>query len=118
LINSGPFLTEEAYTAKLVDRIDFRHNLIPVVHEKLGKNVPLISIGAYLETLPPQPKGNKVALIFGSGMIQRNGKDSTVSELVITANATYKAFQLAIDDPEVKAIVYRINSEGGSPIAS
>lgn len=48
----------------------------------------------------------------------RDGKESPMSEVTITANETCKAFQNAIADKNVKAIVYRINSGGGSPVAS
>ena len=118
LINNGPYLTQEALTAKLIDRIDFRQILTPTIQEKLGKNIVFMKIGTYLNTLPRSVKGSKVALIFGSGTIQRDGGESALNELVISANSTYKAFQLAIEDKDVKAIVYRVNSGGGSPVAS
>jgi len=118
LIDNGPYLMEEALRAKLVDRIDSRQNLVPAVREKLGDKVTFVSIGTYFNTFPPHIIGDKVALIFGSGAIQRDGGDSPLNEIVIASNATYKAFQLAMDDKDVKAIVYRINSAGGSPIAS
>lgn len=118
LINNGPYLTQEALTAKLVDRIDFRQNLAPAIREKLGANITFTGIGTYLDTLHHPIKGHKVALIFGSGTIQRDGGESSWHEIVIAADATYKAFQLAIEDKDVKAVVYRINSGGGSPVAS
>lgn len=118
LINNGPYLTQDAMAAKLVDRLDYRQNLVPQIQAKLGKSIGVKGINSYLETLHHEVKGDKVALIFGSGVIQRDGGDSLLDEVAITSNATYKAFQLAIEDKDVKAIVYRINSEGGSPIAS
>lgn len=118
LVNNGPYLTEEALTERLVDRIDFRHNLKPAIQEALGHDIKFIGVEPYLTTLHHKSKGNKIALIFGSGTILRDGNQSPMSEVSITANETYKAFQLAIADKDVKAIVYRINSGGGSPIAS
>ncbi len=114
LINKGPYLTQEAYAAKLIDRIDFYQNLKPAIQEKVGPSVAFIGISAYLNTLPQQEEGSKVALIFGSGSIQR-GKSGSLG---ISADATCKTFQAAMVDPQVKAIVYRINSEGGSPLAA
>ena len=118
IINNGPYLTQEALASKLVDRIDSRQNLMPAIQEKLGQHIVLMGIGSYLETLSPKVKGDKIALIFGSGTIQRDGKGSLLDEVVIASNSTYKAFQLAIHDKDVKAIVYRVNSSGGSPVAS
>lgn len=118
LINNGPYLTDEAHTEKLVDYIDYRHNLKSAIQEKLGQYIKFVGIEPYLTTLHQKSKGGKVALIFGSGTIQQDGSDSPMAEVSIAANAAYKAFQLAIEDKDVKAIVYRINSGGGSPTAS
>lgn len=119
LIQNGPYLTEDALKEKLVDAIDFRHNLKSTIQKALGKHIKFIGIDSYFSTLPPKKTGNKVALIFGSGTIMRDGKDSSpMTEVTITANEAYKAFQLAIEDKDVKAIVYRLNTGGGSPVAS
>lgn len=119
LINNGPYLTHEAKSLKLIDRIDYRQNIIPFIKEKLGPKVTFVGIDTYLNSHPQEVKGNKVALIFGSGPIQRDGSgDPLLDEMAITSNSTYKAFKLAIEDKDVKTIVYRINSEGGSAIAS
>lgn len=118
LINNGPYLTEEALAEKLVDRIDFRHHLPSAIQVVLGPYIKNLGVESYLATLPHKQKGSKVALIFGSGTILREGSDSPMADLTIGANETYKAFQSAIADKDVKAIVYRINSGGGSPTAS
>jgi protease IV len=118
LIANGPYLTQESLSEKLVDHIGYRETLAPAIQEKLGHHIDFVGVGAYLRTHSHEVKGDKVALIFGSGIIQRDGKSSILDELVISSNSTYKAFQLAIDDKDVKAIVYRINSSGGSPVAS
>lgn len=117
LINNGPYLTEESLKEKLVDRVDYRQNLKEALQVKLGKHIKFIGLDRYLATLPEKSTGSKVALIFGSGTIFRDGKESPVS-VMITANEAYKVFQAAVADPDVKAIVYRLNSGGGSPVAS
>lgn len=118
LISNGPYLTEEALNEKLVDYIGFRYTLKPTIQKTLGKHIQFIGMESYLATLHPKKTGGKVALIFGSGTIMQNGKESPMTEVTIAANETYKAFQNAIADKDVKAIVYRINSGGGSPVAS
>lgn len=118
LINNGPYLTEDAFKEKLVDRIDYGHNLHAKVQEALGRSFSIIGVERYLTRLHSKSKGQKVALIFGSGTILRDGGDSPMADVSIGSNETYKAFQSAIADKDVKAIVYRINSGGGSPTAS
>ncbi len=118
IISNGPYLTDEALTLKLIDRIDYRQNLTAGIKEKLGKDIEFVSLSSYLDTRPDAPKGDKVALIFGSGNIVEQAGDSAFGNLNIDSDGTYKAFQSAIEDSEVKSIVYRINSGGGSPVAS
>lgn len=118
LMANGPYLTQEALNEKLVDRIDFRQELTTVIKERLGQHVLFLKMASYLQNFKQSVPGDKVALIFGSGTIQRDGGRSALDEVVISSNATEKAFQQAADNKDVKAIVYRINSTGGSPIAS
>jgi len=118
LISNGPYLTHEALAEKLVDRVDYYHNLMPAVQEKLGKHTPIVGLSKYLDRIREYKKGPKIALIFGSGTILRDGKASLLNEVAIFSNSTYKTFQTAINDKDINAIVYRINSSGGSPIAS
>lgn len=118
LINNGPYLTQEAVTNRLVDHVDYRQFLEPILREKLGQHIRFVGISPYLSTLPVESQGEKVALIFGSGLIQQEGSKSLLGDLFISSGESFKTFQMALQDPEVKAIVYRINSPGGSPIAS
>jgi protease-4 len=118
LIQNGPYLTKEAQAATLVDRVDYRQNLVPTIRAKLGENIEIVGIKAYLEFIHQEVQGDRIALIFGQGTITRDGEANAWNEVGITSNAAYKAFQLAINDKDVKAIVYRINSGGGSPTAS
>jgi len=118
LIANGPYLTQEALNEKLVDRIEFRQALTGVIKERLGQHIAFLKMGSYLQNFQQLAQGDKVALIFGSGTIQRDGGRSILDEVVISSNETEKAFQQAVDDKDVKAIVYRINSRGGSPVAS
>lgn len=118
LINNGPYLLGEIKQANLIDRIDYRYNLKPYIQQKLGPAITFVGLSSYLDTLPSKTKGDKVALIFGSGKIARDGEGSLLDDLKITSNSTYKTFEKVMKDKEVKAIVYRINSTGGSPIAS
>ncbi len=118
LIQNGPYLTKEAQAATLIDRVDYRHNLVPSIREKLGEHVGIVGIKTYAQTFHHEVHGDRIALIFGEGAITRDGESDPWEEMGITSNATYKTFQLAIADKDVKAIVYRINSPGGSPVAS
>jgi len=118
LIANGPYFTEEALALKLIDRIDYRQNLITAIHEKLGEDIKFLPVSSYFNTLIRWIHGSKVALIFGSGIIFRDESGLLLGGTGLSSDDIYKAFQLAGKDPDVKAIVFRINSEGGSPSAS
>lgn len=118
LIEEGPFLLKEIQKAHLIDRVDFRQNLKPTIQKKLGDKIKFVGVKSYLKTIHSSKKEKNIALIFGSGTIERDGEKSPWEEMKITSNLTYEAFQKAIKDKDVKVIVYRINSGGGSPVAS
>lgn len=118
LIDNGPYLLQEAQQEKLIDRINFWQALSPHVSKRLGHHITFIKPSAYLETLPSDIKGDKIALIFGSGIIQRAQEGSPLEGISMTSNEIARSFRHALRDKEVKAIVFRLNSEGGSPIAS
>ncbi len=117
LISNGPYLAKAAQAEKLIDRIDSYQNLKSMIQEKLGHSISFRGTKSYLSSFAQKEKGDKVALVFGSGVIQRGNGVSSFGE-GISAEETCKVFQKAIADPDVKAIVYRLNSEGGSPFAS
>ncbi len=119
LIQSGPHLNRDAIKEKLVDQVNYRQNLEPTLKEKLGSHIQFVSLKNYLSTLPEEKtSGDKVALIFGEGIIQQNGKKTALGDLFISSSEAYNTFLSAAKDPHVKVIVYRINSPGGSPVAS
>jgi protease-4 len=71
------------------------------------------------EALAPQEE--KIALIYGVGAIMqddREGGGLMGQSYIMGANETRRNFEEALNDPQVKAIVFRIDSPGGSSVAS
>ncbi|MDB5332617.1 MAG: Signal peptide peptidase SppA [Phycisphaerales bacterium] len=69
----------------------------------------------------PQPESDKpeVALIYAEGVIvDGEGGDSLFSEDGVASQAMRKALRIASRDENIKAIVIRIDSPGGSALAS
>lgn len=61
----------------------------------------------------------KLALIFGAGdIVPYSGEKSTFSEGGMAANKIAEAFRAAQKDPDVAAIIFRIDSPGGAPSAA
>ncbi len=121
LVDRGPLLGPEALQAKLVDRLAYRHEVYDKVKERAGRGAKTIPIMQYLQRAGrPHTKGKAIALIYGVGGVQRgkSGFDPVFGEVVMGSETVAGAFRAAIRDKEVKAILFRIDSPGGSYVAS
>jgi len=120
LIDKGPLLAEEAKSAHLVDRVGYRDEAIERAHELAGSGAELTSLSRYLRGAGrPHTSGPAIALIYGTGLISSGGSDdSLLGDERAGAGKLTRAFRAALRDPAVRAIVLRIDSPGGSAIAS
>jgi len=121
LIDRGPFLGKEAMEAGLVDGLAYRDEVYDMVREAAGGRAKLLYLGNYLERAGrPHDRGETVALIHGYGTVMRGRSayspiDGTV---VMGSDSVGAAFRRAIEDDKVKAILFRVDSPGGSYLAS
>jgi protease-4 len=121
LIDRGPFVADEAKAAGLVDRIGYRDEAIAKAKERAGASAELVSLARYLDGAGhPHDKGAKIALIYATGLVTKGGGSSTplLDSAVVSAREVGKAFRQAFGDPEVRAILFRIDSPGGSAVGS
>ncbi len=81
-----------------------------------GEKLNLISLEKYNEVKDKSKKvsSNKIAIIYATGTIDLGNGDETSIGSITTA----KAIKKAREDKNVKAIILRINSGGGSALAS
>lgn len=81
-----------------------------------GEKLEMISINQYKKIKLPNQKisRNKIAIIYANGTI-KSGKGDETS---IGSETTAKAIKKARTDKNIKAIVLRVNSGGGSALAS
>ena len=121
LVDEGPFLAEDALAAGLVDGLVYADEL---EHEELFdaadwqeisdsdyRQVGLQSVGLN--------QGERIALIYAVGAIASgsSGFDVLNGE-VLGSDTLASAIRSARDDDSVRAIVLRIDSPGGSAVAS
>jgi len=65
------------------------------------------------------PKGKKIAIVYAVGpIISGKADDSLFADQVVASTTLVKALRDAADDKEVAAIVLRVDSPGGSALAS
>ena len=119
-VDEGPYLGQQAVDAKLVDELLYRDEVYETVRHKAGDEAKLLYLEKYLERAGrPHEKGPKVALIYGVGAVQRGtGGFSPVSGSAMGSDTVAAAFRAAREDLDVKAIVFRVDSPGGSYVAS
>jgi protease-4 len=121
LIDGGPYPGDEALAKHLVDHIGYADEAMDAARKKAGTNVKLMSGPQYLEAAKVgAPTGDVIALIRAVGDIRsgRNPSGPAGDSDGIAADDLVKAIGDASRDAAVKAIVLRIDSPGGSAIAS
>ena len=113
---------EDALKYKLVDQLAFRDELLKDLRQKLGlkdkKEINFITLEKYANVPDTYSKffskDGKIAVIYATGSIGGgNGNDQSIGSERLS-----KAFRKAREDNHIKAIVFRINSPGGSALAS
>lgn len=121
LIDRGPFIGREAVDAKLVEGLAYRDQVYDRIKEKAGAKAEFLTIGDYRKRADgPYEKGATVALIYGVGGIMRgkSGYNPATGEIIMGSDTLASAFRQAAEDKDVKAILFRIDSPGGSVVAS
>ena len=121
LIDRGPFLGTEALQAQLVDALAYRDEVYAQVKAQTGEQAKLLFLSKYLARAGrPYTTGDTIALIYGVGAVRlgTSDYDPLMDGPTMGADTVTASFRAAIEDPEVKAILFRIDSPGGSYVAS
>lgn len=120
---------EGALASGLVDKLVYRDEFKSILKEKLGieeeDETEMVSYAKYRNAKPAKSEDDKddkkswkikdrVAVIYALGAIQSGEGDGQT----IGSETTAKAIRAARQDSNVKAIVMRVNSPGGSALAS
>ena len=120
LIDHGPFQPADAIRAGLIDDIAYEDELDDKV--QLGKNARILTDVDYRRVTPQSVglnKGQRIAVIYAVGMITsgESNYDGATGQSVGSDTLVSHLRKVRADD-SVKAVVLRIDSPGGSAIAS
>jgi protease-4 len=127
LIDRGPFLAEQARQAGLVDELGYRDEVYARVRKQAGADAVLMQLGRYQRSRAraerarrlPSPRQRHVALIYATGPIRRGRSGrGLLSGGAMGSDTISAALRAAADDDSARAIVLRVNSPGGSYVAS
>jgi len=111
----------DALQYKLIDGIKYKDEVETILKEKSGqaasdKELDMMNIRDYAKDLSGNSSKDKIAVLVGEGQILDG--DGTGSLFEITSNKFIKEIRKVRDNDEIKAVVIRINSPGGSALAS
>ncbi len=142
IIDGAPYSDKRALEMKLVDQLAYVDQMMDEAKAKVNgpdtEPVDLLGYDFVSETreykkgvggfvskflrkeAPPSTLKDKakIALIFGAGDVVPYQNKKGLSEGGMAADKVAAAFRAAIKDPDVSAIVFRIDSPGGAPTAA
>lgn len=121
LIDRGPYIGPEALQLGLVDALEYRDQVRQRLVDQFHDEHPFVTLHEYLQHGRPHSSGSEtIALVYGLGGVTRGpssggnpfagesmGSDTVVEEL-----------RRARQDDDVVAVVFRVDSPGGSYVAS
>ncbi len=121
LIDRGPFLAEDAVAAKLVDRLGYHDETRDAARRRAGPGGKLMQLSDYFRaTRDGSGEGPVIAMIAASGPIVSgsSGFDDAFGVTRIGADTLSDTIDEAVRSSDVSAILLRIDSPGGSYVAS
>jgi protease IV len=124
LIDQAPLNADQGLKAHLVDRLEYEDQFDERVKNNGGSEHKLVDYTNYARprVFSSMGSGDQIAVIYGEGTIQRgsegldpfSGPDSTA----MLADDMAEAFKSAREDDDVRAVILRVDSPGGSMLAS
>jgi len=121
LIDNGPYLAQEALDNHLIDHVDYWDEALAALEARAGADAKPLQLAHYLDRVEaPHSKGPVIALIYADGLMVR-GKSSDQALLgngTMGSESVIHAFRVAERDQAVRAILFRIDSPGGSAVAA
>ncbi|RKD14344.1 signal peptide peptidase SppA [Pelobium manganitolerans] len=110
---------EDAVKYKLVDALKYKDEILDELKAKTGidkkKNLNTVSVSDYAKTIEEKgPSSDRIAVIYANGDIGGGEGD----ENSIGSEGISKAIRKARTNDKIKAVVLRVNSPGGSALAS
>lgn len=119
LINRAPLFAAEALEAKLIDRIGYEPELFDEIQKTVSGEV--VEISDYASVIRDGRKGlPKVAVLVADGVINEGKSidNPLQGEATVGAATVTKQLNEIARDKNVKALLLRVNSPGGSYAAS
>jgi protease IV len=123
----APLLAHDALDARLVDKLGYRDEVYSSVRRDVGADVRLLFADKWTRHEQPigrvvrqvkQKKAPGVAVVDGYGGVAMGRSRRSPMGQMMGSDTVSAALRAAVKDERVKAIVFRVDSPGGSYVAS
>lgn len=118
LIDGAPWSAQEALARGLVDRLAYPDEFKAALEKRVGRKPSWLSIEDYSPSSPIA--GKRVAVVFALGEIVRGsgGAAPWTDEVYLGSDDMARVLRDVGEDRSIAAVVLRIDSPGGSALAS
>jgi protease-4 len=127
LIDRGPFLADEALKEKLVDKLGYWDEFEKAADDRTqpgpesgSTKTERMRLANYATDLVPPVDAPRIALVYGLGPVLLTAHKSSplFGDITMDSDGVSRAIRDAAEDSTVRAIIFRIDSPGGSYVAS
>jgi protease IV len=128
LADRSPMFADEALTARLVDRVGYRDEVYSAARRAAGGDVQLLFADRWSRKTSPVTKVVRrvrekdapgVALVDGfGGIVTGRSRRAPLQGRLMGSDTVAAAFRAAVRNDKTRAIVFRVDSPGGSAVAS
>ncbi len=121
LIDQAPFIGEKSVEVGLVDRMEDWTSFVDRLEEERTK-AKAVTVHSYLKRSGKAKRGPKIAVVTAVGTILRGSSGESFNPLfggqVMGSDTISKAFRDVRKTSGIEAVVFRVDSPGGSAVAS
>jgi protease IV len=121
LVDQAPFGAAAAKEHGLIDQIGYLDEARGAALAAAGEGAEFLDIAGYARSHRDEDEtGAVLALVYGLGPVALadSENDPVFGSLVMGADTVAAAIRAAVEDTDVRAIVFRVDSPGGSYVAS
>jgi protease IV len=117
LVSQGPFQASEAQRRRMVDRLAYWDQVQNYFKDR-GKGWNPVELGRYRSEIK-NVGGTKIAVVHATGLIVSGQSDNApTGGFIMGGDSVSSDIRQAREDSSIKAIVLRVDSGGGSAVAS
>lgn len=118
MLENSPWLDYQAIQKKYISELSYKDEAKERIKKKaypkdLSKDIKFVSVQSYLSQIQPKHIAEKIGVVMLNGDVVSPGADPQAQD-PFSPEGIDKAFRRVKKDKNIKAVVFRVNSPGGS----